>query len=114
MIPPMLIQPFIENAVEHAFINKKEDKEITINMHLKNEELICTITDNGIGINTSKTKNKNENTSLATTITTERLEILSKKHKTKGSLLIKNRENEGKNGTIVTITIPYKMVETLS
>ena len=54
-IPPMLIQPFIENAIEHAFENDMKDRKINVHLSYSNYELICKITDNGIGINKQKT-----------------------------------------------------------
>ena len=112
-IPPMLIQPFVENAIEHAFPTKKENKEINIDIRFKNNELICTIEDNGIGITL---ENQNSNTvkkSLATTITSERLKMLAKDYKTQGSIKVENREKDSKKGTLVTLIIPYKKIDNL-
>jgi len=108
-IPPMLIQPFIENAIEHAFINKKENKKIIIILKLIDNELICTVSDNGIGIHTSQKKNKENKKSLATIITSERLGILSKKYNMKGEVKIEDLNKNEKQGTLVTIKIPYKL-----
>jgi len=109
-IPPMLIQPFIENAIEHAFPNKKGDKEIKINLALSREhKLVCTITDNGIGINLGLQKTKKNKNSLATTITSERLKMLSKDFKMKGSITIEDRQKYNEQGTIVTLVIPCKL-----
>lgn len=106
-IPPMLIQPFVENALEHAFINQKESRIVDVHLSYKNKKLICTITDNGVGINSRKI-NKNKK-SLATAITSERLKILSRDTKTKGSITIEDREKHNQKGTIVTLVIPYKL-----
>jgi len=107
-IPPMLIQPFIENAIEHAFRNQKENRKIDIHLTFVNKKLICTITDNGIGID-SQTENKTQyKKSLATTITTERLKILSKDFKIDGAISIEDRQKYNEKGTIVTLVIPYK------
>ncbi len=109
-IPPMLIQPFIENAIEHGFKDRKENKKIAVQINYSNNELICTITDNGIGIDAQK-ENENENEdkkSLATTITSERLKILSKDFKIKGSVQIEDRQKYEEQGTLVTLVIPYK------
>ena len=108
-IPPMLIQPFIENAIEHAFVNQKENKEISIQLTLKENSLVCTITDNGIGINPNQQKTNKEKQSLATTITSERLKMLSKEFKVQGSVLVQNRKEFGDQGTLITLVIPYKM-----
>ncbi|PCJ64089.1 MAG: sensor histidine kinase [Bacteroidetes bacterium] len=108
-IPPMLIQPFIENATEHAFVDKKENKEISVQITFEQEKLVVTIADNGIGINTDLQKSSNTKKSLATAITSERLEMISKDFKMKGSLSIQNRESFGEQGTLVTLVIPYKI-----
>ena len=50
----MLIQPFVENAVEHAFTDSSIIWKIDVNLVLVNNQLICTITDNGIGIDFPK------------------------------------------------------------
>jgi tetratricopeptide (TPR) repeat protein len=108
-IPPMLIQPFIENAIKHAFVGETEGYEIKVGVTFNAKRLICTIADNGIGINSS-TKNNNQNkTSLATAITTERLAMLAKDFKMKGSAVIQDRAVHGEKGTLVTLVIPYKL-----
>ncbi|MRH99193.1 tetratricopeptide repeat protein [Kriegella sp. EG-1] len=108
-IPSMLIQPFIENAIEHAFVAKKENKEIKVVISLKGKDLICTITDNGIGINKENKKIKKNKKSLATTITEERLKMISKDFKSKGEIRIEDRKKFGEHGTLVTLLIPYKV-----
>jgi len=117
-IPPMLIQPFVENAIEHGFKNKNENKKIDIQLKYSNKELICTITDNGIGIDAQKTvsridkQNEKENKkSLSTTITSERLQMLSKEFKLNGSITIEDRQKYNEQGTLVTLLIPYKTIE---
>lgn len=107
-IPPMLIQPFIENAIEHAFPHQKENRVINIEIKMEKGLLKCSIEDNGVGITHPVSSNKKN--SLATVITSERLEILSKEFKSKGSLDIKNKKLFGKQGTLVTLIIPYKIV----
>lgn len=106
-IPPMLIQPFVENAVEHAFVNE-ENRKINVYLVYKNENLICTITDNGIGIDSQKEKKNNTKKSLSTTITTERLQMLSNDFKIRGSVIVEDLKKYNKQGTLVTMIIPYK------
>ena len=109
MVPPMLIQPFVENAIEHGFKNIKQNRKIDLHFKYSNTELICTITDNGIGIDTKKEKENQHKKSLATTITSERLKMLSKDFKAKGSVTIEDRQKYNEQGTIVTLIIPYKI-----
>lgn len=108
-IPPMLIQPFVENAVEHAFENQKGNRTIDVHLKYSNKELICTITDNGLGIDSQKEHKNSNKKSLSTTITSERLKILSKDLKMKGYVTIEDRQKYNKQGTIVTLAIPYKI-----
>lgn len=107
-IPPMLIQPFIENAIEHAFVNHQGPKEISVSLAFENEQLICTIADNGIGIDSISSSTNGNKKSLATTITSERLAMLAKDFKQEASVKIEDRKKYNQKGTLVTITIPYK------
>lgn len=111
LIPPMLIQPFIENVIEHAFTDQEEVREITTQLQYINDELICTISDNGIGIDSQNENRKNGKKSLATTITAERLKILSRDFKKKGSVTIEDRSRYNEKGTTVTLVIPYKIFQ---
>lgn len=108
-IPPMLIQPFIENVIEHAFVSQKENKQIAVDLTFENNKLVCTIIDNGIGINSGSKKHKESKKSLATTITSERLIVLSNEFQVPGSIKVENRKKYGQQGTIVTLVIPYKL-----
>ncbi len=109
-IPPMLIQPFIENAVEHAFTSSKGDKKIEVGLEFNDKKLICTIIDNGIGIDSQEDPKNKDKKSLATTITSERLEILSRDLKMKGSVTVDDRKKYNEQGTVVTLVIPFKTV----
>ncbi|WP_418644683.1 histidine kinase [Tenacibaculum insulae] len=105
LIPPMLIQPFIENSIEHGFKNKKNGK-ITITFSIKNQFLNCTIIDNGIGFYQSKKHQKTKtHDSLAVSITQERIKSLSKK----SSFFIDEITKENTiTGTKVSFKIPLK------
>jgi len=54
LLPPLLIQPFIENSLVHGLLHKEGIKRLVIKFELA-ENLICTIEDNGIGREKSKT-----------------------------------------------------------
>ncbi len=108
-VPPMLIQPFVENAIEHAFSNQTSNKKIDVYLQYSNKNLICTITDNGSGINLEKDKSKASKKSLSTIITAERLSILAKDFKMKGTITVEDRKQFNEQGTIVTLVIPHKI-----
>ena len=109
-IPPMLIQPFIENAIEHAFVNQKENRKIDIRLVYKSKNLICTIADNGVGIDFQNENKQKHKKSLATKITSERLKMLSNNFDSKGSVTIEDRTKYNEQGTLVTLVIPHKII----
>ncbi len=79
-LPPLLIQPIIENAFKHGLLHKKGSGELKISFEIENSRLKCTIEDDGIGrkrskeINSWRLKN-HESSGLKST--KERLKILS-------------------------------------
>ncbi|MEM6831964.1 MAG: histidine kinase, partial [Bacteroidota bacterium] len=107
-IPPMMIQPFVENAVEHGFGEEEKEKELTIAFRMEKEKLTCTIMDNGKGIDSMQVKTQENKKSLSTTITRERLVLLAKEFKVPTGLNIKDRKSVGEKGTMVMLTLPYK------
>ena len=52
-LPPMLTQPFIENAIKHGLSNTSENGKIDIHFFLKENKLFFEVTDNGKGFDTS-------------------------------------------------------------
>jgi ligand-binding sensor domain-containing protein len=115
-IPPMLIQPYIENAINHGLMHKTENGLLTISFEIETrneiECLKCTVLDNGIGRKKAKEyaawKTK-KHQSMATEITNERLQLLNGIHTTKGfEVNIHDLENETHEalGTKVELYIP--------
>lgn len=70
-LPPMLTQPFIENAIKHGLSNISENGKINIHFRLKDNKLFFEVTDNGKGFEADKKQTNHK--SLAMTITKERL-----------------------------------------
>ncbi|MFD2567821.1 ligand-binding sensor domain-containing protein [Pseudotenacibaculum haliotis] len=99
LIPPMLIQPFVENSVKHGFKHINRKGKIDIEFIVKGDYLECKIKDNGIGIEQSKQMKKSHHPSTALKVTQERIQSLTQEH----SLIIKED-----NGTIVSFRLPLK------
>jgi len=70
-LPPMLAQPFIENAIKHGLSNTLENGKIAVHFYLKENKLFFEVTDNGKGFGTGTQLSNHK--SLAMTITKERL-----------------------------------------
>jgi len=75
LVPPMLTQPFIENAIKHGLKNKQAGGLIRIYYRLRDGQLHFEVTDNGTGL---VYENKTQK-SLSTEITRERLESIAGK-----------------------------------
>lgn len=111
-IPPMLTQPFIENAIEHGFRNSTKMGNIDIEFtNLDDSILQIKVTDNGIGIGnetSKKSESKAKHKSMAINITKERLQVLNKSKKEKVTFEISDISVHGSpdSGTMVLFTIP--------
>lgn len=106
MIPPMLIQPFVENSIWHGLMPKTEgEKKLTLSFAGSNNAIICKVEDNGIGRDKAAiTKSKKNTTSLGTALPLNRVANINRlENKTRYAIEIDDKENNG--GTIVTITI---------
>lgn len=113
-IPPMLAQPFIENAIEHGIKYKKSKGNIYLRFRLKNNYLVFEVEDDGVGRMQAKEilyKLNNEHKSLATAITHERIRVMNKKRKKKITLQILDLKdnNDEAAGTKVLLTIPIDL-----
>jgi sensor histidine kinase YesM len=109
MIPPMITQPFIENAIEHGQLHTIEGGFIHVTMLKQDGMLQITIEDNGIGRKGSE-QNKKSSThrSMAMQITSDRIDNLNKKYKTDGKLVVEDFNKKLETGTKVLISLPYK------
>ncbi|MEM6719069.1 MAG: histidine kinase [Bacteroidota bacterium] len=110
-VPPMLIQPFVENAIIHGITNANIRGLVSLDFTLKVDLVSCTITDNGIGYSKSAQKEKNNlkgHTSISGDIVKERLVIYNKQNSTKASLIIQDVLDENKKaiGTKVILNLP--------
>lgn len=80
-IPPLLIQPYVENAVLHGISDRAGGGKVEIGLERKEEFLVAIIQDNGKGIASNMKDGPTKRTpqkSVGMTITSRRLELLSK------------------------------------
>lgn len=110
MIPSMVIQPFVENAVKHGIFHKQGKGLITIDIKEENNYLVIEVVDDGIGREASSQigyKEHPKTESLGVAITEERLAIYSRKNKTQCSAEIQDLKDSNDNplGTKVVIKI---------
>jgi tetratricopeptide (TPR) repeat protein len=106
LIPPMLLQPFVENAILHGMrqLNRKGHIEVTI---LREAHILhCVIEDNGSGIQI--VAGNKQKRSLSTLITQERLAILSRQTRQPAGISIVDKKEEQAEGTRVVLQIPFR------
>ena len=108
MIPPMLLQPYIENSINHGLAPLKEPGKLKIEIIEADNIIKCTITDNGIGRNASAQYKKSNYKSIAMSNIEARLEILnSANDESEFKVEIADLADNGISaGTKVTITFP--------
>jgi two-component sensor histidine kinase len=114
VLPPMLIQPFIENALWHGTTSHNKNININIDFFKEKEQLVCIVEDDGIGIKQSL-KNKastNIHTSVGIENINNRIRLLNEKYNLQSSVDIEDKcEMPGYTGTgtVVTLRIPLEI-----
>ncbi len=113
-LPPMLLQPYIENCIRHGIMPKTNGIGIIdIDFRLQNNNLACTITDNGIGRKAAETIKGMQHInyqSKGTELTGQRIKMINKNNETDIILRIDDLTDVHNNpcGTKVTIVIPLQ------
>ncbi|WP_028981740.1 two-component regulator propeller domain-containing protein [Sporocytophaga myxococcoides] len=115
-LPPMLIQPFVENAIIHGLSVKLTKGLVVVLFNMEGEYLKCSIEDNGVGREKAKmledesiTKHK----SAAISVTQERLNILNRnlnQKETKILITDLKDQNDQPSGTRVELFIPFQQL----
>jgi LytS/YehU family sensor histidine kinase len=115
LVPSLLLQPFLENAIWHGLMHKDGEKRLDIIFKEKGEHLVCRIDDNGIGRERSAAIKAGKIgagyfESKGMTLSQQRIETLNQQLKENLSIYIEDRKNaEGQaTGTSVIITIPKR------
>ena len=79
-IPPMLLQPFLENAVRHGIVDQS-NPQIKVEFRLVDQKLMIMITDNGLGISTtSLDRSNNLHKSMGSKLVSKRINEINKQH----------------------------------
>ena len=114
-VPPMLLQPFVENAIWHGLMNKKEKGHVWINIDQEDATLICTITDDGIGRKkATELKGKSgKYKSMGMNITESRIAMMNKMNGENKSVEIRDLvcADGSAGGTEVILKIPVAEYE---
>ncbi|HEX5653761.1 MAG TPA: histidine kinase, partial [Chitinophagaceae bacterium] len=107
-VPPLILQPFVENALWHGLSRKQGDKKISLRLITEKDWILCEITDNGIGRKNavdSYSQFPEGHLSKAVHITRQRLMDFNQSPGTEPLTFIDNEERGQASGTTVVIRI---------
>ena len=105
LVPPMILQPFIENSIIHGLSQKDALGKVIISFKTENNMLISSVDDNGIGrINSMSNKTNDNNKSMGMAITKSRIEIINKLKNTNGKVTITDKPE----GTRIDVSLPIQ------
>ncbi|MGB0176854.1 MAG: ligand-binding sensor domain-containing protein [Owenweeksia sp.] len=104
-IPPMILQPFVENAIIHGIGSLESQGYIKLHFTEEDQAMICTITDNGVGREQAAENRGKDHQSTALKVTEERLNLLNG---SPNSIVIQDLKNDDGSaaGTRVTVKLP--------
>ncbi len=105
-IPPMAIQPFVENAIKHGLQEKIENGLLQLSFEDLDDILKVVIEDNGVGIELAQQQARKRQRSMAMEIFEMRRKLMQKRYKKKLSIRFIDLSSEGKTGTRVIIHLP--------
>ena len=109
LVPPMILQPFVENSILHGLQHKESEGKIVISVKKENDMIVCTVEDNGVG--RQKAMEMKEKTathkgeSLGMKITNARIDIINKIKKAKASVNLVDLAE----GMRVEVKLPFEL-----
>jgi len=107
-IPPMLIQPLVENSFKHGLKHRSAEFKLGIFIAKSEDSLNIQIVDNGPQIKLTDDRIDSAGLSLATKIIEERLDILNQQNKGKATIKRENKTSVFGNCTVVELTLPLR------
>jgi len=106
LVPPMILQPFIENSIIHGLSQKDNAGLVKISFKTDKKMLVCSVDDNGVGRkNSTSDKNNSNNKSMGMAITKSRIEIINKLKNTNGNVEIIDKTE----GTRIDVSLPMQL-----
>lgn len=108
-IPPLLIQPYVENAILHGLRHKEGGRLLEINLTIAGDHIICIVSDNGIGREKAAAmKQANAHTPVGLRVTENRIAVLNTSTAKKAGVEITDLYDAQQKaiGTKVILTIP--------
>lgn len=115
VLPPMLIQPFIENAIWHGTARSQQHIDIIVEFRKDGDYLVCSVDDDGIGIEEGMRRKVNTSrNSIGISNVQHRIDLLNKKHGKQGTITIIDKscvKGGQETGTRIILRLPIEVTE---
>lgn len=96
-VPPLIIQPYVENAILHGLRNRMDDKgELIVSVSKQDDRLVYIIEDNGVGMEAGRRLAQKQNKSYGMEMSKDRVKLFNKE--ANASVLITNLNKNGNSG----------------
>jgi len=105
LVPPLILQPFVENSIWHGMSQKKGVGNISVIVQKKEDMILYSIDDNGVGREVQFSKQNSAKTSFGMKLTRSRIAIISKRKNVNGEV----RMIDKKQGMRVEVELPLKL-----
>ncbi|HEY5407037.1 MAG TPA: tetratricopeptide repeat protein [Ginsengibacter sp.] len=105
LIPPLILQPFVENSIWHGLSQKESDGKIWISIRKEGNMINCIVEDNGVGITEKATDEQiahADKKSLGMKITKSRIDVINRVKKTNATVTFSNLDE----GTKIEVRLP--------
>ncbi len=103
LVPPLILQPFVENSIWHGIAKKEGKGNLLITIRKEGDMLSCIVEDNGNGIINQSASN--EKKSLGMRITKSRIDIINKLKNANASMYVYNKEH----GVKAEVKLPMEL-----
>lgn len=115
LIPPMVVQPFLENAIVHGFRHMERDGHLVVEVKEEGKGLRISVIDNGAGLSGTKDSNGTgkslKKESLALKLTEKRMKLLSQRHSFQSSFTLINRADKNPDDTGVQVDLILPLIK---
>lgn len=111
-VPSMLLQPFVENSIKHAFDENKLDRKVNIRISRTENKIRYVVSDNGVGYRHSAKKQKQNHKSVGLDLVREKLRTIHNESDFVLTIADLSEMDQNQSGTKVSIEFPFAGVNT--
>ena len=111
MVQPLILQPFVENAIWHGLMHKSSDRIMEVRIFLDNNRLMCQVKDNGIGRRQAEVIQEKSGMKKSHGISITQLRMQQNDKDARIEVIDLTDPSGNPSGTLVNINLPHKISE---